>query len=112
MKKLSALIALVLSCATYAQDAPPKEETKEVNNWKYSAYFELAGRTGIIEKKRHSGGISALRETKGNRLKMYAKYAWAEENGLKSEEEYIAGIDNEIMLSEQKVTILNCYVTA
>lgn len=101
MKNLIAVIALMVGTAAFAQDSQPKEEAKEISNWKNTAYFELLGRTGIVEKTRHSGGITAERKTKENRLKLYAKYAWAEENGIKSEEEYIAGIDTEYMLTER-----------
>ncbi len=92
-----AIFAMIAQLATNAQAPEAEKEVK----WTNSGYFELTGRTGVVEKKRHAGGVESVRESPVNRLKLYANYAWAEELGVKSEEEYIAGIDDEHFLSDR-----------
>ena len=86
----------VCTGASYAEE---KVETKEKSTWEHSVFFELVGRTGAVEKHRHSGGITSIRKSSTNRLKLYASYVWARDSGVKTEDEYVAGIDDEYNLS-------------
>jgi len=93
--KIYRYILVGLSACILTQAAEQKAK-KKPEKWKHSAAFELTGKTGPIEQKRHAGFFTSLRQTKTNRLKMYARYAWAETGEVKSQDEYIVGIDDEI----------------
>jgi putative salt-induced outer membrane protein YdiY len=102
MRYIAALaLTLSIQMTAFAQGVVVEKPEKKEVTWSNALFLEITGRTGQIEKKRNAGGITAIRKTEQDRLKLYAHYVWAEDSGVKTEEEYVAGADYEHNLSER-----------
>ena len=71
---------------------PPPPPGRE---WSGEAYLDMSGKTGNTEKFYGGAGAKAVMTGPDDRLLMYIKGAYARENSVTNEKEYIAGADYE-----------------
>ncbi len=75
-------------------------ESAEKAKWTYVFELGLNGETGNSERLAFNGGFVTTRETPGQRLMMYARARYAEDNGDRSVNELLGGIECEADISE------------
>ena len=67
--------------------------------WKYEVAFDITGKTGNTEKTTVGGSAKATLEGPDDKLVLSVGGRYAKENGVKNEEEYVAGADYEIRIN-------------
>ena len=63
--------------------------------WKYEVAFDVAGKTGNTEKTTVGGSAKATLDGPEDKLELYVRGHYAKENGVKNEQEIVAGADYE-----------------
>jgi len=71
---------------------PPPPKGRE---WSGEAYMDVAGKTGNTEKFYGGAGVKAAMTGPEDRLLLYIRGAYARENSVTNEKEYILGVDYE-----------------
>lgn len=92
------LIGAVFEKGAADPSAPPPEPRRE---WSYEAVADLAGKTGNSERFAVGGGFTATLEGPKDRLMLYVSGRSAEEDGQKSEDEIVGGIDFESRIGKR-----------
>ena len=63
--------------------------------WKYEVAIDVAGKTGNTEKTTVGGSAKATLDGPEDKLELYVRGHYAKENGVKNEQEIVAGADYE-----------------
>ena len=69
------------------------------HKWKYEVAFDVSGKTGNTEKTTVGGSAKATMEGPNDTLLLYVRGHYAKENGVKNEQEIVAGADYEIRIN-------------
>ena len=67
--------------------------------WKYEVAIDVAGKTGNTEKTTVGGSAKATLDGPEDKLELYVRGHYAKENGVKNEQEIVAGADYERRLN-------------
>ena len=67
--------------------------------WKYEVAFDVSGKTGNTEKTTVGGSAKATLNGPNDKLELYVRGHYAKENGVKNEQEIVAGADYELRIN-------------
>ena len=89
--------------AAHAADTEDLQQFKKghANPWKTRIELGLNGETGNTEKINFIGRIEANREVEADRLKIYAQSRFGRENGVRSVNEHLGGVNIERDISDR-----------
>ncbi len=87
--------------AAWQKGQPDPLEPKR-RKWKYAAGFDISGRTGNTERTSVGGRVKAKLEGPKDHLLFYLRGTYAREDGDKTDDEIIGGIDFEAMIDKQQ----------
>lgn len=73
----------------------PSIPIPQPRKWKYEVAFDVAGKTGNTEKTTVGGSAKAMLTGPEDNLTLYVRGHYAKENGVKNEQEIVAGADYE-----------------
>jgi len=77
----------------------PGIPVEKPRKWKYEVAFDVTGKTGNTEKTTVGGSAKATLDGQEDKLELYVRGHYAKENGVKNEQEIVAGADYERRLN-------------
>lgn len=80
----------------------PPVDPNATRQWKYEVALDLSGKTGNTEKTRFGGSFTATLKSDVDQLKVYGRAATAKEEGEKTEDELIGGMDYEANFTKRQ----------